>query len=192
MGYIACFSNFEHEVTPMLFANGAQRVTLPVYADENIKIVTKIYPIGNVGDTNIIGDEFDTDGWVLHFSGRDTLSFRYSRSNPLAVNSNPFTIREIEMATQDGSFKIDGTVVTSGNTTSYNHYPIQLFGINQGGNNASYVGIGEIKVYKDNTLYMHLLPQKDYTNKGYFYDVINDTNYYSETSNDLFYVEDLN
>lgn len=174
---------------PMIFSTGAQILTLPIYGDENIKIVTKIYPIGNTGDTNVIGNQFNYDGWVLHFSGRNTLMFRYSPGTPVSFNSNPFTIRNIEMATQDGHLIVDGTVITDGHTTSYNHYPVQLFGSNTDGNNYSYVGIGEMYVYKNDTLYMHLIPRIDANNHGYFYDEIGDQSYYSDNSVNLFYAE---
>jgi hypothetical protein len=174
---------------PILVSNGVQRLTLPVYGDEDIKINTTIYPMGNSGDTNIIGNQFTESGWVLHFAGRNTLNFRYSSGNPVAFASEPFTLREIEMATADGSLIVDGTTITSGHSTSYNHYPIQLFGINEGGTNYSYVGIGEMKIYKNDTLFMHLIPRKDSNDHGYFYDEIGEQSYYSDTSDHLFFTE---
>ena len=130
---------------------------------------------------------FDGNGVLLFYRNNEWQFFCGSGSNTTWTASYD-DITEVEINTTTGSIKINGTTVYS-HVGTRTHTAISLFTNSQ--YSYHYVGaIGEVEVYKDNALYLDLVPTKDsQTGEGYYHDTVGNQDYYSTTSVPLIYAE---
>lgn len=181
------------EPTPMIGSNGAQRLTLPYYADDGISIEFKMMLSSNSSNRVIFGDLFDYDGTVLYTVGtNEALGARTQRewySENLPYKS--WNMVDVKLDIANGIFTIDGVDYGTGHvpTTHPSNYYLTLFDIYGGGRGAS-VAIGDVSIKQNDVEVMHLVPMKNsQTGAGYYHDSIGDQDYYSEGSKDFIYTE---
>lgn len=183
------FVNKASDETAMICSTGGQSITLPVKASEHLTFKFDLYFLYGNGDFCLMADVWSGSGWLVHTRYWD-LAFRYDAGGGSHVFPiTPYTKKSIEVNTFDGTLIIDGNVKTTGHTVSYTSGEyIRMFGMNA--SNSCMASVGVVDVYKDDVLYMHLVPKKDEnTGAGYYYDTIGGQSYYSETANPLVYAE---
>jgi hypothetical protein len=176
--------------TPYLLSQQGAKIELPVYGDDDLIIKFKFLRTVITPNTSyscILGDVFDGNGVLLFYSGTHWEFFCGTGSHYTWTASYD-DITEVEINTATGSIKINGTPLYS-NVGTRTHNAICLFTNSQF--SYHYVGaIGEVEVYKDNALYLDLVPMKDdQTGKGYYHDTVGNQDYYSTTSVPLIYAE---
>lgn len=174
---------------PFVASTNAQQVELPVYADEDIVIKTKIMvPSTFVGETTIIDNEWNANCFALYIS-QNQLCVRDNTTRITFLDNKPWKWMNVEYNTNDGSVIVDG-VTYGGQGGSYNHKKICLFGVE----NAHYscCAIASMQIYKDGNLYMNLEPRQNALGEGYLYDTIGEQGYYSNTDTPLEYYYTIN
>ena len=178
-----------NEKIKQLGSTGSQSITLPVKASEHLKFEFELYHLYGSGDFCFFADIWSGTGWLVHTRQWD-IGYRYSNSSGSEIYSiTPYTKKIVEITTYDGTLIVDGVVKTTGHTVSYTSGEnIKMFGMNS--SNSCCATVGTTKIYKDNVLYMCLVPMKDETTgAGYYYDTINRQSYYSTTNSPLIYAE---
>lgn len=171
--------------TPYVFSRNNCYIELPVYSDEDLVIEFDFFKFSNSGGHPvIIGDIFSNNGSLLFFTNNSWECYMGSGSHgSWTANYTDVTSVKIEYAL--GKITIDGTVVHNQAGTRQ-HQTIKLFGVSYYFNGA----IGEVDIYKDGDLYMHLVPMKDgTTGEGYYHDTIGNQDYYAGSTDKTEYIE---
>lgn len=177
--------------TPYLFSQQGAEIELPVYGDDDLIIKFKFLRTIITPNTRfscILGDVFNENGVLLFYSGTQW-EFYCGTGSHYTWTASYDDITEVEINTATGTLKINGTTVYSQVGANRYHTAITLFTNSQ--YSYHYVGaIGEVEVYKDNALYLDLVPTKDnQTGEGYYHDTVGNQDYYSTTSVPLIYAE---
>lgn len=174
--------------TPYLLSQQGAKIELPVYGDDDLIIKFKFLRTvitSNVRFSCILGDVFNESGVLLFYNGSNW-EFYCGSGTHYTWTASYNDITEVEINTTTGSLKINGSTLYS-RVGTRTHTAISLF------TNSSYhyVGaIGQVEVYKDNDLYLNLVPMKDsLTGKGYYHDTVGNQDYFSTTSVPLIYAE---
>ncbi len=181
------------ETIQMIGSNGAQRLTLPYYADDGISIEFKMMLSTNSSNRVILGDLFDYDGTVLYTVGTNAALGARTQQEWFAENLpyKSWTMVDVKLDIANGIFTIDGVNYGTGHvpTTHPANTYLTLFDTYGGGRGSS-VAIGEVSIKQNNAEVMHLVPMKNsQTGAGYYHDSIGDQDYYSEGSTDFAYIE---
>lgn len=193
--YTGFEGNMNFGITPisMIGSNGAQKLTLPYYADDGISIEFKMMLSYNEPNTVILGDNFNYDGTVLYISATGTnLGARTQEawvSEDLPYETWKMVNVKLDIA--NGIFTIDGIDYGIGHvpTTHPENKYLSLFDIYSGGRGSS-VAISEVSIKQNDVEVMHLVPMKNsQTGAGYYHDDIGGQDYYSEGNKDFVYTE---
>lgn len=172
-------------------STGQQSIILPFYNDDNPTIKFKfLQPYQNHFGV-IIGDIWDTTGFIFYQDVNSGYNdFRYGSNNDdlYHIPKKLWKWVDVEIDYSTSKVTVDGVEYTTQNPKTQLHYPIYIFGFTN--TNGSYIAISELKVYINDTLEMNLEPRKDSsTGVGYFYDTVNQQNYYSGSNSPLIYFE---
>ena len=176
---------------PYVYSTAQQYVALPLYDDDDFIIEAKIaIKLKNI-QAPLIGDgQWSSQSFVLYNENNETLQLRYNTSGNVTIQTEETIINnfvDIEMDSVNGTIVYNGT--TYGGTPVRNHWQVGLFAQNAS-NRLGYLAIDEMKIYKDDALYMDLVPMKnESTNAGYLHDTVGEQDYYSLTSTNLKYDE---
>lgn len=185
--YGAMSSDDPEEVStnlPALGSTGHQWIELPLYADDypiiEFKLLQTEYQQGGV----IVGDEWSADGFMLYmYSGGN--EFRYGTDNIVSFPIKYWKWVDVRIDYTTGTIVYDG-VTYGGTPKTQLHKQVKLFGFSN--YSCKSVAIADIKIYKNDTLYMQLEARNDETTEaGYFYDTIGNQSYYSDSSYPLLY-----
>ena len=176
--------------TPYLLSQQGAKIELPVYGDDNLIIKFKFLRTMITSNTRfscILGDVFDGSG-VLLFYNVSNWEFYCGSGTHYTWTASYNDITEVEINTATGSLKINGSTLYS-HIGTRTHTAISLFTNSQNGYH--YVGaIGQVEIYKDNALYLNLVPMKNsLTGEGYYHDTVGNQDYSSTTSIPLIYAE---
>lgn len=174
--------------TCLIASSGAQEITLPIKASENLKFKIEMYYLYATTDKAFLGDTWQSSGWHLYARNTAEIGMRYGTGNSYGSWAFDYWKKNIiEVDLSDVSLKINGTTVTSGHTQSFSSGEnIKMFGVTTGGGGYAVACLGVTEIYKDGNLYMKLIPKRNaQTGAGYYYDEINNVDYYSETATDL-------
>ena len=182
MAWYRCLGS---EKVRLLCSTGTQQIVLPVKASEQLVFKFDLYTYmgynqGGGGDYCFLADIWSGGGWLVHTRSQWEFAFRYDNSSGSHIYPiTPFVKKSIEVNTIDGGLKIDGVTKSSGHTVSYTSGAnINMFGMSSG--YGSIVSVSDMKIYKDGSLYMNMIPMKDTeTDAGYYYDTIGGQSYYS-------------
>lgn len=163
---------------PSVMSTGYQYIELPLYADDYPIIKAKVMSLYKAGQGLYIGDVWTIDGFSFYIEN-DALQFRYTRDNIATISSPIFNkFVDIEMDYSAGTLKYNGTTYGGIQKTQL-HNAICIFGI---GDKTSIFAVEEMQIYKNNELYMNLIPLVDESGQGYLYDTIGQQSYFSNTN----------
>lgn len=172
---------------PFVCSTGSQYIQLPVYSDDNPVISFKMLQDAYGEDSAVVvGDNWSTSGMLI-YCDRSYMHTRISPSQDISFYPVPWEVFDVEFDYDAGSLKY-GSQTIGDYPSQHQHLPIFLFGLNN--TQMSSVCIGEMSIKVSGTEVMHLVPMKDSsTGAGYFHDTIGNTDYYSDSSTDLKYIE---
>lgn len=168
-----------------------QWLILPFYNDDNPIIKFKMMQPYQINFGLIIGDIWDTSGFVWYSDVNTGYNdFRWGSGNDDLYHIPKKLWKWVDVEIDYGTSKVtvDGTEYTTQTPKTQNHSPIYLFGFTN--TNNSCIAIAELKVYVNDALAMKLEPRKDSTTgEGYFYDTVGEQDYYSLSNVPFVYVE---
>lgn len=164
-------------------ADAHQYFKVPFYGDEDIVIKTDLI-IPHIITQNLIGTLWSSSG-ITFYSESNRLYFRNAGGAP-AFDNIPWTSVAIEFKTNPTTLIYNGTTY-GGTGTQSSHSQIQLFGMDN--QRFAECAMSTIEIYKDGVLSAKLVPKEDGNGDGYYYDEINEIDYYSLTTTPFMYRE---
>ena len=181
MAYFRCKGN---NIVKSLKSTGLQQIALPVYNDDYPIIEFKLYQTKYTDQGVIIGDGWTANS-VIFYMLNNKNEFRYSSNGivPVPMKTDEWIDVKIDYST--GILTYDG-IEYGGGVSTKPHNQIKVFGFSS---HYTSVEISDIKIYKNNELFMHLIPKSDISNEGYYYDLVGGQNYYSTTDTPLLYMQ---
>jgi hypothetical protein len=158
---------------PFIGSTGTQKIALPFYSDEAVKVEFDLFQGSYENNMVILGDIWSENGVVLY--AYNTLnSMRITRSIDQTFTPNKWHWSHIELDFTTGTLTVDGVEIVSA-YQAHGHNQQYLFGLS--GRN-SCAGIKNFKVYKNDTLFLDFEPREDsVTGEGYFYDRVSGVDY---------------
>lgn len=168
---------------PFIGSTGTQKIALPFYSDEAIKVEFDMLQGSYENNKVILGDIWSENGVVLYaYNALNSMRITYSIDRTFTPNKWHWSHIELDFTT--GTLTVDGVEIVSA-YQAHGHNQQNLFGIT---NQYSCVGIKNFKVYKSDVLFLDFEPRKDdVTSEGYFYDRVSGNEY--RGNNPLVYVE---
>lgn len=175
--------NAGSQTNPNVMSTGYQYIELPLYDDDYPVIKARVKTLYTSIQAVYIGDIWDVSAFCL-YTENGVPQFRYTTSDVATIASPKFNeFVDIEMDYAAGTLKYDGTTYGGVQKTQL-HNTVKLFGLS---GKCSIFAIEEMKIYKNNALYMNLIPRVDASGQGYLYDTIGHQSYSSVTSTPLVY-----
>ncbi len=158
---------------PFIGSTGTQKIALPFYSNEAIKVEFDLLQGSYENNKVILGDIRSEYGVVL-YAYNALNSMRITHSIDQTFTPNKWRWSHIELDFTTGTLTVDGVEVVSA-YQAHGHNQQNLFGIT---NQYSCVGIKNFKVYKNDVLFLDFEPRQDSgTGEGYFYDRVSGNEY---------------
>lgn len=164
--------------TPDVMSTGYQYIELPLYDDDYPVIKARVRTLYTAVQAVYIGDVWSVDSFCFYIEN-GAPQFRYTTNNVDTISSPAFNrFVDIEMDYRAGTLKYNGTTYGGVQKTQL-HNSIKLFGAD---NRYSIFAIEKMEIYKNNSLFINLVPQVNANGEGYLYDTIGQQAYFSATN----------
>ena len=171
-----------------IYSSKAQYIELPFYIDDGLRFEFSIYQTDADALTAYIGDYWDVNGFVFYSEDAEHNSIRADSNVVVTFDKIKYEWVDVSLDFLNGILIYNGSTIVNHSKTQP-HKPICLFGIDN--DRFSSLAMSEIKIYNSNNeLVADLAPMKDaQTGAGYYHDITNNQDYYSDTSTKLFFAE---